>query len=306
MEREFQRNKVEVAFRRFIRSVEQCPSVQPKFDLLLNDPWANRHGILRRFQQAARRVLIQWRLNRVLLLFRGLERDIKGQSDEESSVSESSSLKIISSTALGDEQKSVAFNLSVDRILPFKLPTYHPPQWSDELAPDGLGPVPVKSLDMKVKHIHPFYDLKDELISIVTSPKPQLSPPSPPEGLHKHPGEKSEEKTTSLLNLAAPKALLQPPDSHPLRIFNPTPGLYVFMQPLDYSETNIEYHLCPHPKYRFTKEYPIGSSIPITQKKFLHHKEVIRGVTYWRRFPSVVYSALSNAPTLASTVMHHW
>ncbi|XP_038278783.1 cilia- and flagella-associated protein 221 isoform X6 [Dermochelys coriacea] len=344
MEREFQRNKVEVTFRRFIRSVEQCPSVQPKFDLLLNDPWANRHRILRRFQQAARRVLIQWRLNRVLLLFRGLERDIKGQSDEESSVSENSSLKIISSTAMGEEQKSVAFNLSVDHILPFKFPTYHPPQWSDELAPDGLGPVPVKSLDMKIKHIHPFYDLKvrqvpqhlsimgyqpfcthyastsykpqklsrplkqgakDELISIVTSSKPQLSPPFPPEGLHKHPGEKSLEKATSLLNLAAPKALLQPPDSHPLRIFNPTPGLYVFMQPLDYSETNIEYHLCPHPKYRFTKEYPIGSSIPITQKKFLHHKEVIRGVTYWRRFPSVVYSALSNAPTLASTVMHH-
>ncbi|TFK07651.1 dihydrolipoyl dehydrogenase, mitochondrial [Platysternon megacephalum] len=254
-EKEFQRNKVEVSFRRFIRSVEQCPSVQPKFDLLLNDPWANRHRILRRFQQAARRVLIQWRLNRVLLLFRGLERDIKEHSDEESSVSENSSLKIISSTAMGEEHKSVAFNLSVDRILPFKFPTYHPPQWSDELAPDGLGPVPVKSLDMKVKHIHPFYDLKvpqhfsimgyqpfcthyastsykpqnlsrplkqgakDELISIVTSPKPQLSPPSPQEDLHKHPGEKSLERATSLLNLAAPKALLQAPDSHSLRIF---------------------------------------------------------------------------------------
>ncbi|XP_053899283.1 cilia- and flagella-associated protein 221 [Malaclemys terrapin pileata] len=341
VEREFQRDKVEVSFRRFIRSVEQCPSVQPKFDLLLNDPWANRHRILRRFQQAARRVLIQWRLNRVLLLFRGLERDIEEHSDEESSVSENSSLKIISSTAMGEEHKSIAFNLSVDRILPFKFPTYHPPQWSDELAPDGLGPVPVKSLDMKVKHIHPFYDLKvpqhfsimgyqpfcthyastsykpqnlsrplkqgakDELISIVTSPKPQLSPPSPQEDLHEHPGEKSLERAASLLNLAAPKALLQAPDSHSLRIFNPTPGLYVCMQPLDYSETNIEYHLCPHPKYRFTKEYPTGSSIPITQKKFLHHKEVIRGVTYWRRFPSVVYSALSNAPTLASTVMHH-
>ncbi|XP_032649909.1 cilia- and flagella-associated protein 221 [Chelonoidis abingdonii] len=341
IEREFQRNKVEVSFRRCIRSVEQCPSVQPKFDLLLNDPWANRHRILRRFQQAARRVLIQWRLNRVLLLFRGLQRDIKEHSDEESSVSENSSLKIISSTATGEEHKSVAFNMSVDGILPFRFPTYHPPQWSDELAPDGLGPVPVKSLDMKVKHIHPFYDLKvpqhfsimgyqpfcthyastsykpqnlsrplkqgakDELISVVTSLKPQLSPPSPQEDLREHPEEKSLEKTTSLLNLAAPKALLQAPDSHSLRIFNPTPGLYVYMQPLDYSETNIEYHLCPHPKYRFTKEYPTGSSIPITQKKFLHHKEVIRGVTSWRRFPSVVYSALSNAPTLASTVMHH-
>ncbi|XP_075789335.1 cilia- and flagella-associated protein 221 isoform X3 [Pelodiscus sinensis] len=341
-EREFQRDQVEVSFTRIIRSVEQCPSVQPKFDLLLNDPWENRHRILRRFQQAARKVLIQWRLNRVLLLFRELTGDVKRQNNEESSVSaENSSLKTISPRAMSEEQKSVTFNLSVDRILPFTFPAYYPPQWSDELAPDGLGPVPVKPIDMKVKHVHPFYDLKvpqhfsimryqpfcthhastsykpqklsrplkqgaeDELISVVTSPEPQLSPPSPPGDLHKHPGEKSLERVTGLLNLAAPKALLQPPDSHPLRIFNPTPGLYVFLQPLDYSETNIEYHLCPHPKYKFTKEYPTGSSIPITQKKFLHHKEVIRGVTYWRRFPSVVYSALSNAPSLTSTMMPH-
>ncbi|XP_074857389.1 cilia- and flagella-associated protein 221 isoform X2 [Carettochelys insculpta] len=255
MEREFQRNKVEVSFTRCIRSVEQCPSVQPKFDLLLNDPWANRQRILRRFQQAARRVLIQWRLSRVLLLFRQLERDVKRQSDEESTVSENSSLKTINPRAMDEERKTVAFNLSVDRIAPFRFPAYHPPRCSDELAPDGLGPVPIKPVDVKVKHVHPFYDLKvpqhfrimgyqpfcthhastsykpqklsrplkqgaqDELISIVAPPKPPLSPPLQQRDLHKHPGEKSLERATSLLNLAAPKALLQPPESHPLRIF---------------------------------------------------------------------------------------
>ncbi|NXD06089.1 PCDP1 protein, partial [Nothocercus nigrocapillus] len=82
---------------------------------------------------------------------------------------------------------------------------------------------------------------------------------------------------------------------------NPTPGLFPVLPPLPYSETNIEYHLCPLPKYTFTKECPKRSSIPITQKKFLHHKEVIRGVMSWRRFLPVVYSTFSNTPTLTST-----
>ncbi|NWS38479.1 PCDP1 protein, partial [Probosciger aterrimus] len=82
---------------------------------------------------------------------------------------------------------------------------------------------------------------------------------------------------------------------------NPTPGLVPVLLPMAYSETNIEYHLCPHPKYTFTKECPKGSSIPVTQKKFLHHKDVISGVMEWKRFLPVVYSAFSNTPTWTST-----
>ena len=41
--------------------------------------------------------------------------------------------------------------------------------------------------------------------------------------------------------------------------------------PLTYVETLIDYHLCSHPKYKFTKECHCGSSIPLTQKQFLHH-----------------------------------
>lgn len=43
------------------------------------------------------------------------------------------------------------------------------------------------------------------------------------------------------------------------------------MPPLTYAETSIDYHLCSHPKYKFTKETHSGSSIPLTQKQFLHH-----------------------------------
>ena len=41
--------------------------------------------------------------------------------------------------------------------------------------------------------------------------------------------------------------------------------------PLTYAETLIDYHLCSHPKYKFTHESHRGSSIPLTQKQFLHH-----------------------------------
>lgn len=52
---------------------------------------------------------------------------------------------------------------------------------------------------------------------------------------------------------------------------NPNPGLFAVMHPLTYAETLIDYHLCSHPKYKFTKESRHGSSIPVTQKQFLHH-----------------------------------
>lgn len=52
---------------------------------------------------------------------------------------------------------------------------------------------------------------------------------------------------------------------------NPNPGLFAVKHPLTYAETLIDYHLCPHPKYKFIRESHRGSSIPLTQKQFLHH-----------------------------------
>ncbi|GAB0191368.1 cilia- and flagella-associated protein 221 [Grus japonensis] len=139
-------------------------------------------------------------------------------------------------------------------------------------APDALGLVPIKPVDAKVRHILPFYDLKDELVQVVSSPEGQLNLVSQRVDFHKTSPEEAAERNISLLKLVPPQALVYPTESNPLRIFNPTPGLVPVLPPLAYSETNIEYHLCPHPKYTFTKECPQGSSIPVTQKKFLHHK----------------------------------
>ncbi|RLW04876.1 hypothetical protein DV515_00005659 [Chloebia gouldiae] len=327
IEQEFQRTEVEVSLRRVTRHVDQQPSVHPTFDLLHNDPWDSRKRMLRKFQQAAYKILVQIRLNRLLLLFRGLPREARGL--EEGSVSESRSL---SRAEKSEEHKEFSSRISEDRILPFEFPFYSSHELHSYLAPDALGLVPIESVDVKVEHIFPFYDLKvpqhcnimkyqpfcthyaatsykpvklnrplrqgaqDELIQVVPSPEGQLS--------HRKDFDKAAaEGDISLLNLVPPQALVHPIEINPLRIFNPIPGLVPFIPPLAYCESNIEYHLCPHPKYTVTKECPRGSSIPVTQKKFLDHKEVICGVMEWRKFSPLEYSTFSNIPTLTNTAL---
>ncbi|KAF4788133.1 Cilia- and flagella-associated protein 221 [Turdus rufiventris] len=257
IEQEFQRGEVEVSFRRVTRHVDQ--------------------------------ILVQIRLNRLLLLLRGLTRETRGL--EEGSVSESRSF---SKAEKSEENKDFSFSISEDRILPFEFPFFSSRELGSYLAPDALGLVPIESVDVKVEHILPFYDLKDELIELIPSPEGLLSQRTEFD-------KKAAEGDISLLNLVPPQALVQPTESNPLRIFNPTPGLVPFLLPLAYCESNIEYHLCPHPKYTLTKECPKGSSIPVTQKKFLDHKEVICGVMEWRKFPPLEYSTFSNIPTLTNT-----
>ncbi|KAM9380261.1 cilia- and flagella-associated protein 221 [Phaethornis superciliosus] len=327
VEQEFQRNETQVFSIRVIRPVDQYPSVHPTFDLLQNDFWDHRNRMLRKFQQVAYKIMNQIRLNNLLLLFRGQTKEAKGL--KESSVSEG-----FSKPEESEETQGFSSLRTEDRVLPSEVPFHTSRELSRDLAPDAPGLVPIKSVDGKVRHILPFYDLKvprrarikkywpfctdnadtsykpqeltqplrqgaqDELIGIVEGQFSQISQRT---DLHKSSPEEAAERDSSLLKLVPPQALVYPLESNPLRIFNPTPGLVPVLPPLAYSETNIEYHLCPHPKYTFTKECPKGSSIPVTQKKFLHHKEVIYGVMEWRKFLPVVYSTFSNTPSLTTS-----
>uniref|UniRef100_A0A8C3R8L5 Cilia and flagella associated protein 221 n=1 Tax=Cyanoderma ruficeps TaxID=181631 RepID=A0A8C3R8L5_9PASS len=275
VEQEFQRDEVEVSFRRVTRHVDQQPSVHPTFDLLHNDPWDSRKRMFRKFQQAAYKILVQIRLNRLLLLFRGLTREARGL--EEGSASESRSF---SKAEKREEHKDFSSRISEDRILPFEFPFYSSHELHSYLAPDALGLVPIESVDVKVEHILPFYDLKVPQHCNIMKYQPFCT----------------HYAATSYKPVKLSRPLRQGAQ-------NPVPGLVPFLRPLAYCESDIEYHLCPHPKYTFTKERPKGSSIPVTQKKFLDHKEVICGVMEWRKFSPLDYSTFSNIPTLTNTVL---
>uniref|UniRef100_A0A8C0WPC7 Cilia- and flagella-associated protein 221 n=1 Tax=Castor canadensis TaxID=51338 RepID=A0A8C0WPC7_CASCN len=97
---------------------------------------------------------------------------------------------------------------------------------------------------------------------------------------------------SSILSMKPPEGLAMGVEYNPLYIFNPNPGLFAVKHPLTYAETLIDYHLCSHPKYKFTHESHEKSSIPLTQKQFLHHTDIIPGIMLWKQFQPLVLSSL--------------
>ncbi|XP_018430615.1 PREDICTED: cilia- and flagella-associated protein 221, partial [Nanorana parkeri] len=79
LQREYKRQSVCTSSQRVLRRAEHHLRVQPQFDLYLNELWANRNRALRRFQQAARKVLIRCRVNRRLGRLRKLLQRLRAE-----------------------------------------------------------------------------------------------------------------------------------------------------------------------------------------------------------------------------------
>ncbi|XP_038602932.1 LOW QUALITY PROTEIN: cilia- and flagella-associated protein 221 [Tachyglossus aculeatus] len=313
LEEEFQRTKAEVISQRVIRNLsEEEPAFPAKFDLLSNKPWANRYQTQKRFQQAARKVLVHWRLNRILAFWRDLHgrgKTREPQDDTDSPVELSSLDSTLFNASV--EEAPLQWGPTLRKVLPFAFPSDLPSQMFNILAPDGLGPVPIPAPDVRLKQSQALFNLQVPQLSSLMGyvpvcvqkaatsyraqkpsqplqggPQDELIPTAGPPvraSSQVRPGPTK----LGLGTLGPPTTLLQPPDCPPLRIFNPCPGLSAPKAPLSYPETTIEYHVCPLPKYAFTGECAHGSSVPITQRRFLHHQEIIPGVMTWKTFPSV-------------------
>ncbi|XP_058571493.1 cilia- and flagella-associated protein 221 isoform X2 [Neofelis nebulosa] len=245
LDEEFQRLKTEVSHKRVVHNLEEkIKELHPNFDPLINNTWVNRFRAQRRFQQAARKIMIHRRLLIMLSAIHNMDREtiIRKLSQGRQTISsdKNSSRRLLSQISRDDYSSS--FFVSPKKVLPFAFPSYSPPQSSNEWAPDGLGPVPIRSSEIQIKQSYSFFNLQ-----------------------------------------------------------NPNPGLFPVMHPLTYAETLIDYHLCPHPKYKFIKESHRGSSIPLTQKQFLHHTDIIPGIMNWRKFQPLALSFLPETSKMATT-----
>ncbi|XP_061038945.1 cilia- and flagella-associated protein 221 isoform X6 [Eubalaena glacialis] len=314
---EFQRLKTEVHPKRVVRDLEEkTREFHPNFDPLINNTWVNRFWAQRRFQQAARKVMIHRRLLSTLSAIRNTHRDAvvkRSTHGRQSTAQDKNSSRHLWARVSQDDYCS-CFSVSPQQVLPFAFPAYSAPQGSNELAPDGLGPVPIKPSEIQIKQTYSFFNLQvpqlyqikryqpvsvqmsstsywpqklaralkpgaeDEATAVTALPKQDSAPQLPGE--------------TSVLSIRLPEALARAPEYDPLYIFNPSPGLFAVKHPLTYAETSVDYHLCTHPKYKFTKESHCSSSVPLTQKQFLHHTDVIPGVMTWKRFQCLVLSTL--------------
>ncbi|MBN3326823.1 PCDP1 protein, partial [Atractosteus spatula] len=324
-EKEFYRTQPQMSMKRVLRRAGQLPVCIPKFDVHSNNPWEVRQRALDRFQQAARKVLILCRMNKRLVYVKKLIEDIKRLSmttpeDKMSCIGE-------------EEKRPFPLKFSLDKLHPFTLPVYIPPNQVDELAAHALGEVPVKPVDISIKPEIPIFKLKvpqyykqmgyqpvstfhvsssylpqtlarplrsgaeDELVPAVVNSFSGITVVN----LEEEQNTISEQRESSSFTFTAPSALVKAPECHPLKIFNPVPGLYAFKQPLPYLETDLEFHLCPIPRYAVSKDSMSGVHIPSSQKKFLDQTDVIRGLMTWKKFPSAALNTLSTTPTLTSS-----
>ncbi|XP_040330784.1 cilia- and flagella-associated protein 221 isoform X5 [Herpailurus yagouaroundi] len=218
LDEEFQRLKTEVSHKRVVHNLEEkIKELHPNFDPLINNTWVNRFRAQRRFQQAARKIMVHRRLLIMLSAIHNMDRETiirKLSQGRQTITSDKNSSRHLLSQISRDDYSS-SFFVSPKKVLPFAFPSYSPPQSSNEL--------------------------------------------------------------------------------------NPNPGLFPVMHPLTYAETLIDYHLCPHPKYKFIKESHGGSSIPLTQKQFLHHTDIIPGIMNWCKFQPLALSFLPETSKTETT-----
>ncbi|XP_068923852.1 cilia- and flagella-associated protein 221 [Petaurus breviceps papuanus] len=323
LEKEFQRLNSEVINTRVYRQLEEkTPEFSPKFDTLVNNPWLKKYMTQKRFQQAARKLLIRERLHKILNDLHKIDKQMILRKFEEEKKAEFGS-KSIFPFAVSLDESTIHFHLTRQQVLPFQFPSHSSDQKSDELAPNGLGLVPIKSTEVQIKQCHQFLNLQVPQVYSIMGYKPyciqhcawsyksqklarplkqgameEMIPMMPPEHLEDNALSYGK---LSLLNLTPPDNLLKPPFYHPLCVFNPNPGLFAVKQLMTYSEVTTDYHLCTHPKYVFTKECHKGSSVPITQKEFLNRKNIIPGVMSWKKFSPVILLTLPDTSTIAST-----
>ncbi|XP_067298914.1 cilia- and flagella-associated protein 221 [Pseudorasbora parva] len=309
---DFLRTSTQMFSRRILQDAGQFPECTADFIRYGTGQLEIRQRALRLFQQAARKVVLQCRMNKRLVSLRELVRKTRSlQGDEESD----------------GEEKPHFFKLTPEKILPITFNTFVPEDQPDELAVNALGRVPVRMPEADMKLKTPLFSLKvpqryrlmgyqplsvfdaaatfvppdlcrtlrtgakDELFPVVTCPSVELSEDEEDEKPEDDDGSHQDLRPT--LSFSAPEAILRPPNAHPLRIFNPVPHIYAFKQAPLYLECDLDFHLCPLPRYTVPKDNGVGVHTPQTQKKFLDKKDIIKGIMMWKKFPSMALSTLS-------------
>lgn len=323
--------------RRTHRTVTDIPSIHPQFDLFSNDPWMSRHRAIGRFKGAVNKVILRIRAEKKVPFLRKLVTDYKmGKAGKETSTTYGENLEVA-------RYSDLPLDISADKVLPHAFPTYIAPDYKDDMAPDALGIVPPKGVPLEVKRQVPFFNLKvpqqyklmsykahcardarfgyvpaqlvrplrsgaeDEIINIQA-----------PEGAWTKEEETTEQqevddvldgedvvelKGPGPVELVPPPALFKPTEYPPLHIFNPAPGLQVFLPPMPYAETDPDFHLNPLPRY--THKEPTNKH-GSTLKNFLDKEDVIKGVMQWKKFPSQGLVSLANTPTLMNVWVPRW
>uniref|UniRef100_F6W5C2 Abnormal spindle-like microcephaly-associated protein ASH domain-containing protein n=1 Tax=Ciona intestinalis TaxID=7719 RepID=F6W5C2_CIOIN len=313
---ELVRSKSKKIFRRTLRRANKEPEASPQFDLYKNKSWTVRHRALARFQQAARTILIRCRADKKVVMLRKLVEDfglkLLTQWLERLLITKRLVIKIFEHKIVITDRSTFTPN----QVKPFTFPVYVSPDTKEDIAPDALGEVPIDQTEVAAKRNIPFHDLVvpryyelagykrhnvDDALNNYVSPglARQLRTGAEDEIIQvilpskQNNGGKEHEPTSGLI---PPAGLFKNPSYHKLHVFNPVPGLSQHYIPLQHSEVDQSYHLCPIPRY---------NQLPAA-KKFIDREDVIKGIMSWKKFSSHGLAALSTTPTLSDVWLPRW
>ncbi|RVE75322.1 hypothetical protein OJAV_G00015970 [Oryzias javanicus] len=269
---------------RVLREAEQVPERFTPLQFHSPVPWELRLRLLRLFQQAARKIVIQCRMKRRLACLR----------------------KNLPSIQKAEE----SFQIPPDKVFPPSFLVFS--DEDDPLTFSNLAPEPVDAIDVTATTRIPLFQLQVPLhyklmgyrpVSLwdafhshgsTTLTRPLRS--GSPTDVQREFSDSAEEEVPAL-SFRAPDALSRPPPVNPLRIFH----RFHFKPVPKFLESDLEFYLCPLPRYTLpeSNKSSCGAEASFKQKRFLNYKKELEKVMLWQNFDSKLLKGLSSQPALS-------
>ncbi|XP_035854667.1 cilia- and flagella-associated protein 221 isoform X2 [Sander lucioperca] len=285
-EEDFAAGQPKLSSRRVLCEAGQACEGAPSFQFYSSFQWELRQRALRLFQQAARKIVIRCRMNRRLTCLKKL----------------SGSMKNVPLAKKVEEETTCDLKISPDTVFPFAFSVLS--NEDNPLAHSHLDTLPVDPIDVTVTTRIPFFKLQVPQHYKLMGYRPvsaweafnSYTPTTLARPLRT--GALLEDVKAACLSFSAPEALLRPFPANPLRIFNPAPGLQTYKPSPKYLESDLEFHLCPLPRYTIPESNMCGRGAQTPHT--LDRKEVITEIMTWKDFDLITSKCLSNQPALTS------
>ncbi|KAF5902307.1 cilia- and flagella-associated protein, partial [Clarias magur] len=323
---------------RVVRCSGQCPDSTPVFNIYGSGQLEVRRRVLRLFQQIVRKVILQIRMDKRLRLLREKcstaklqVREGKNNDDMSCSCAHGQRTQILflrkSRDALGDSEEKKKLHL-----LRLTSPIFPSPNPLEELASKMIGKVHVGLIEEDLTWTVPYFNLKvpqqfklmgyqqvtvydskafctqnkqyrqlrtgaqNELLPMMMLPDLNTCKEEEPQE-----EERAEPDLNPVLCFKTPHNVLHPKNAHPLRIFNPAPGLCAFKPTPLYLESDPAFHLCPLTRHVICSDHVVEEHNNSTPKKFLDREDIIKGTMLWKEFSCLELNTVSFVPAQTSS-----
>ncbi|XP_075263907.1 cilia- and flagella-associated protein 221-like isoform X2 [Convolutriloba macropyga] len=153
-EEEYEREKTKLLTRRTYRLATDVPPEQALFDHYKTNLFAKRHFAKERFKMVVRKAMIQYRCNKRVVRTRQLITDYRAGL-----VGKIKQVSYFDQLGGEEELGQCPLKMEAKAVEKFQFPVYEKPGHKDDMAPDAIGRVPVKSTQVSFRRKTPVFEL---------------------------------------------------------------------------------------------------------------------------------------------------